>query len=639
MGILDNIKDKFKPEETINFDTLAQEVVLQSEETLTDGQRMYRFKKYINSLEKDLAENSMFKIAYYNSSILGTEAVAFIDSEDYDKYGDNGIPLYIVSPLFVYSPLIKQMIYMRKGDTEDISGLLNYQLDYKMTIVNEDDDVNTKNIKTVMKDFNNIILPLILETMTDSDDQDKELARKSVLGLESDKVKTLVKTAQELEGFEDELVNRKLQYEDDSIEFQQKVEKFNKQVLAFYKKVEDVDNAIEDLHEQELILKDQYKNVTRLKEVLGDVPEHFLIDIDREIETIAKQYKASIISGIKEALYEGNIKELDFNQISNQILKEFREDIAKSELDHTEIYEMTLDCFTTDINEMAEEIEDIVEKDIFNFEITSYHQAIFSKAINLLKAGYTKFGAKSKADEPVLEAINEYLGKLVERKDIKILKQSSQLGCYIFAMELNNKINFYLISPILFGNISNSQYYSGFPTNSEYERNSEYADREFFSNMIKYLDAHYLKRLEKPKVVTKEESADSTWAKKIENVKNNLTKNPMIAESYSKLGIKLDIGTTKMKLSSTEIYSGSIIKISGNSHNIFIIDGYLMAQDSSKLNRVKFNSIAELSELLEKSIAFTQGMISKSHKFNDKQLHQIIYSPICSGLDLRTKSN
>lgn len=639
MGILDTIKDKFKPEETINFDTLAQEVVLQSEETLTDGQRMYRFKKYINSLEKDLAENSLFKIAYYNSSILGTEAVAFIDSEDYDKYGDNGIPLYIVSPLFVYSPLIKQMIYMRKGATEDISGLLNYQLDYKMTIVNEDDDVNTKNIKTVMKDFNNIILPLILETMTDSDDQDKELARKSVLDLESDKVKTLVKTAQELEGFEDELVNRKLQYEDDSIEFQHKVEKFNKQVLAFYKKVEDVDNAIEDLQEQELILKEQYKNVTRLKEVLGDVPEHFLIDIDREIETIAKQYKASIISGIKEALYEGNIKELDFNQISNQILNEFREDIAKSELDHTEIYEMTLDCFTTDINEMAEEIEDIVEKDIFNFEITSYHQAIFSKSINLLKAGYTKFGVKSKADEPVLEAINEYLGKLVERKDIKILKQSSQLGCYIFAMELNNKINFYLISPILFGNISNSQYYSGFPTNSEYERNSEYADREFFSNMIKYLDAHYLKRLEKPKVVTKEESADSTWAKKIENVKNNLTKNPMIAESYSKLGIKLDIGTTKMKLSSTEIYSGSIIKISGNSHNIFIIDGYLMAQDSAKLNRVKFNSIAELSELLEKSIAFTNGMISKSHKFNDKQLHQIIYSPICSGLDLRTKSN
>lgn len=660
MGLLQNLYEKvsnsIKSASNKNqdiYEYLKEKIQLKSEETVNDQNRLYRFRNYVLEMEDELEKVSRFKIEYYNATILGVDAIAFIDIDDYQENQEKAMPLYIVSPLFVYAPDVDKMIYMREGDTDDISELLNYQADWKLNANTNSrsskNDSDLENLRTSINDFKEIILPMIQKTMVDDSEQDKKMARESILQTESDRVKKYVEKAINLEDAEHELNLKQLQYQEDSLDFERKVERYNTNVKAFQKKLDELKDGIAYLKERENELIQLSNTVNDLENTKSILPQEKLEEIQEMIEGIIKQYQQDSISAITNIMKDMSTP-VDKEEITNQlnetidnIIETYKTKVFETnDIQDKEPLEMTMNYLEVNkedlITPVVEEATKIANKP---FKLESYHNVAIMNSIRNVQDAYKSVNGIQESDVECLKKLCSFLKQLNMTESISIVKNYSNEGCLIFRKETNNQTNLYVLSPVLFGNVTTQEYYAGFDVENNLNTSEEIQikDEQFFGKIISYITAYYLNRTNSKEIKLKEisEPKESNWTNKMLNAKAYLQLNAHMHKKIEQLGVQIGFGTGKVQVSDKEIYNGSAIGYLGLYGFLYILPTKIVLVDrENNYQSVPYETNIQLASILSSNNKYAKFLVDNPKlNLSDKKLIQLLFTPLISGLDLR----
>lgn len=656
MGIMDRLNNKF-PNGILNIGGRNTDVVgyLQSKieidiaEQTEDMNRIFNFRNYVESLEDALEEDSGYKVEYYSASILGVEAVAFIDVDEYDKHRDNSLPSYVVSPLFVYAPDIDRMLYKRSSSELGIEKLLNFTIPIRVSGYTKSDDEREneekEDIKISYTNFKTVILPIIRESMTEDEAQAKVLERRKAIEMESTKVKEYVSNAQNLDEAYEKLLLKEIEYHTKSREIAEDISAYNENVALFDTKLKDLEVGLTYLEEkkQELIALNSEVEDIENKSIV-DMPT-ILRESKLTMSEMFEKYKEEYLNSLKSEMINAKKNE---HEIDKNKMKETMDNLLSDFISNHQVEEREYDDING-VHDIILEFLTIESEKIANNSMNSlnlFDSSVLQKPIKQLEAGYNYLKGNLHLDNEAYKQIIQELGEIQKETHIRIIRKDNKNRFIIFLMEVDGFVNAYFVSPILVSNATLDIAYAGFSNGEKQRTTEEYAirtkenvsttekeDGKVLANIIEIVKDNFKSREEKIKeFVFKQEVTDfdETWSTKVDSFLAYLKLNLPIYQKLVDSNILVSAShDTKIPLDRSVIYSGSYIAFKTASYTIIISakNVYYIKNDTKTLaTKVKYESITELSKIIQQN----KNVFGENP---DKKLQLIIR--LLLGLDLR----
>lgn len=637
--------------------------------TIEDETRLDMLQKGLMESINELKNKHDVTVVKYTKSDIGHNAIGIVPLKEIEKNPNNYLPIFVINPLFVYAPDINEFIYKRKSG-EGIETLINFQEKWEKYTENpnmsEKEKLNLLDRVDSLSDFKEILLPNIQKYMTLSKEEATKLAEHKLSQKYNEdtanKVTQILKKLEDIEQLEDELNLKELQYEQDSVDLELKIDKYNNTVKKFESKFNELEESLNYVTDMENKIRTKYKSIQEFADKLtiydnniseGDLQSYQSYFNDHTkvyIDSLVAQFRNTVIDELKVSIedFKTHMKSTQEKEASlktdlDYILNSYRESLKDLEDIERKPLELTLDYLEVDMEMLAKDLAMKIQIEVNNSD--EEVKKAYQEYLKIIEKIYKTSGDKSKEDIESMKQIVKFADSLKGNSEFSILESNSKHLALLAKRTFKKENYYYVISPVIFANLLEKNHnYAGYLV-SDYSSEIGTDDVNFFNRIISFITTYTLDRKEKFKQ-TKDSikvisSTDDNWLRRLTNIEYYLKLNAMKHETIKRYGINIAISkdlNKEIQLSNSINYKGGFLAFKGHNGYVIITNNRVVIKYNSNKNiSLKYETNKDLQEIFNKAeMPIIQAVVNtdKYTMQDSKKILNHIKSIVTTGLSL-----
>lgn len=644
---------------------------------LEDSSRLNSFQMGLTQIATKFKNEYEMKIYRYSKSDIGHDAIGFISYSEYDKNSDNFLPLFIVSPIFIYAPDVDEFIYKRKKG-EGIESLINFKSKWQDFVKNESMSAKEKeeiDEKTASySEFQEIILPYIQQFMTLNEEEARHFAKDRISKNHhkdvSKKANEILDRIEDIQQMEDELNLRELQYEQDSVELENKITRYNNTVKRFEEKFIELEESLNYVTEMEKELEAKYQKIKSYSERIsvyndeenGHTSESSLNHSKQYFDDHTKVYVDSLIEQVRNTIIaelKGDIADYKKHNYSKEemekniqskveyILKSYDESLDELEELDKEPLKLTLSYLEVDTDILSKELA--MKLDVPDSRKEEHVKELYEKYLQFIESIFTENGGKTKEDIESMKAIVRFTDKLKGKNGFEIVENNAKSITMLLKRKFEDEYHYYVVSPVLLANLTaskNHHHYAGYSV-TNFNTDIGKDDFDFYKHLIAYITNYTMERKGKMKFeaeqVKKIGTTDESWTRRLNNIEHFIKINAINHETLKRYGLNVSVNKDETKtipLSKTVNYTGGFLVFKGYLGYLIVTENRIaIRQNNNKNLMIKYQTNKEIQEIFSKNKKALSEILVNTSKYSQKdvdKVYSIVTNFIVSGLSLIT---